>query len=107
MPNAASRTVRVADESAVPEGAVVRCQAEGKALAVVHSQGHWYAIEDRCSHDDGPLSEGEAVGAAIECPRHGARFSLESGKALTPPAVLSVAIFSVTIADGGVYVEMP
>jgi 3-phenylpropionate/trans-cinnamate dioxygenase ferredoxin component len=67
------------------------------------------AIEDRCSHDDGPLCEGdwEPDECIVVCPRHGSRFDLATGRALTLPAFQPVDIFPVEVQDGIVRVELP
>ncbi len=67
------------------------------SIAVYNIDGQWYAIEDRCTHDDGELAGGERHGFEIECPRHGARFDLRSGVALCAPAYLPVATFPVRV----------
>ncbi len=70
--------------------------------------GTLYAIEDRCSHDDGPLAEGELDQAActIECPRHGSLFDLKTGDPLTLPAYVPVDTFPVVIDDGTIKLEV-
>jgi 3-phenylpropionate/trans-cinnamate dioxygenase ferredoxin subunit len=73
----------------------------GKHVLVVNCDGRFYAIEDRCTHDDGPLAEGDLLGCHVECPRHGARFDAETGKALTLPAVRPVASYPVRVTDDG------
>lgn len=103
---AATHKVKVAEVSEIPDGKVHRVRIEDRSLAVVHSEGHWYAIEDRCSHDNGPLADGEVFGSALECPRHGARFSLETGKPMTLPAVKPVVVFPVSLENGSVLVEI-
>jgi Ferredoxin subunits of nitrite reductase and ring-hydroxylating dioxygenases len=78
------------------------------AIGVYNLGGELYAIEDRCSHDDGPLAEGELdadEGIAV-CPRHGARIDIRSGRALSLPAVESVQTFPVGVEDGLVVVEL-
>jgi 3-phenylpropionate/trans-cinnamate dioxygenase ferredoxin subunit len=78
------------------------------ALGVYNLGGEIYAIEDRCSHDDGPLCEGDFEcdeGYAV-CPRHGARIDIRTGAALTLPAVEPVATFPVRIEDGIVKVQV-
>jgi 3-phenylpropionate/trans-cinnamate dioxygenase ferredoxin subunit len=97
--------VRVAAEGEIPEGGVKIVQAGSLFLGVYLIDGVYYAIEDRCSHDDGPLCEGDREGFEIECPRHGAHFDLRSGKALTLPATEDVETYPVTIRDGEVLVE--
>jgi 3-phenylpropionate/trans-cinnamate dioxygenase ferredoxin component len=78
------------------------------ALGVYNLNGEYYALEDRCSHDDGPLCEGDFDcddGVAV-CPRHGAIIDIRSGRALTLPAVESVATFPVRVVDGMVKVQV-
>ena len=77
-------------------------------IGVYNLGGELYALEDRCSHDDGPLAEGELdadAGVAV-CPRHGARIDIRSGRPLTLPAVFPVATFAVVVEDGRVVVEL-
>ena len=78
------------------------------AIGVFNVGGDLYAIEDRCSHDDGPLAEGdfEPEEAVVVCPRHGARFDVRTGRALTLPAYLPVETCDVTVEDGVVKVAV-
>jgi 3-phenylpropionate/trans-cinnamate dioxygenase ferredoxin subunit len=78
------------------------------SIGVYNLDGQFYAIEDRCSHDDGPLCEGEfepETGVVI-CPRHGANFDIRSGDALTLPAYEPVAVYAVRVVDGFIRVEL-
>ncbi len=77
-------------------------------VGVYNCGGELYAIEDRCSHDDGPLCEGdwEPDLCVVVCPRHGSRFDLQTGIPLTLPAFESVRTFPVTIRDGMVVIEV-
>ena len=77
----------------------------GIEVAVFYVDGNYYAIEDVCTHDDGPLAEGELDGCQIICPRHGARFDLRTGEALTLPAYRPVEAYEVTISDGRVLID--
>ena len=63
-----------------------------------------YALEDRCSHDDGPLCEGDREGFEVICPRHGARFDVRTGAVLSPPATEDVDSFRVEVRGEDVYV---
>lgn len=74
-------------------------------IAVFNVDGELFAIEDVCTHDGGELACGVVVGDAIECPRHGARFSLRTGEVLTPPAYEPIAIFPVRVENGMVQVK--
>jgi 3-phenylpropionate/trans-cinnamate dioxygenase ferredoxin subunit len=79
------------------------------AIGVYNLGGEYFALEDRCSHDDGPLCEGDFdcdEGVAV-CPRHGANIDIRSGRALTLPAVEPVDTFPVRVVDGYVKVEVP
>jgi 3-phenylpropionate/trans-cinnamate dioxygenase ferredoxin subunit len=69
-----------------PPGTVRTLQIEGTPIAVFNLNGHYYAIEDLCSHEAETLSDGEVAGEEIICPRHGAHFSIRTGAALSPPA---------------------
>jgi 3-phenylpropionate/trans-cinnamate dioxygenase ferredoxin subunit len=78
------------------------------AIGVYNLAGELHALEDRCSHDDGPLAEGELdadAGVAV-CPRHGARIDIRSGRPLTLPAVLPVETFPVAVDDGRIVIVL-
>lgn len=85
-----------------------RCIREGKlSILVVNAGGVIYAVDDLCTHDHGPLGDGEIVDDdQVKCPRHGARFSLKTGKALSLPAVKGIKAYPVVVEDGHVYVEI-
>ena len=74
-------------------------------IAVAHAQGRFFAIEDVCTHDGAALTGGEIEGTEIVCPRHGARFCLKTGDALTPPAYEPVRVFETKIESGRVWVR--
>ena len=78
------------------------------AVGVYNCDGELRAIEDRCSHDDGPLCEGdwEPDECVVTCPRHGARFDLATGRPLSLPAIVPVAVFPVRVEDGIVQVDL-
>jgi 3-phenylpropionate/trans-cinnamate dioxygenase ferredoxin subunit len=93
----------------LPPGSVRIVRSDSLDVGVYNCGGELYAIEDRCSHDDGPLCEGEfdcAERVAV-CPRHGSRFDIVSGRPLTLPAYLPVDTFPVRLRDGLVVVELP
>jgi 3-phenylpropionate/trans-cinnamate dioxygenase ferredoxin subunit len=81
---------------------------DGVKIGVFNCAGALYAIEDRCSHDDGPLAEGsfDADTCTVECPRHGSLFDLTSGRPKTLPAYQPVATYPVTIEDDTVKLEV-
>ena len=92
----------------LPPGTVKIVHAGEISVGVYNLGGRYCAIEDRCSHDDGPLAEGDFDcddGIAI-CPRHGANIDIRTGRALTLPAVEPVQTFPVQVVDGMVKVEV-
>src|SRR4051794_31470083 len=93
----------------LPPGAMRLVEVDGRKIGVFHSSdGELYAIEDRCSHDDGPLAEGEfdAAACTVECPRHGSLFDLRSGRPKTLPAFKPVQIFPVALDGGTITLEV-
>jgi 3-phenylpropionate/trans-cinnamate dioxygenase ferredoxin subunit len=105
---AASDTIEVCPLSELGEGEMRLVEVEGRKVGVFHcGDGELYAIEDRCSHDDGPLAEGEFDSGActVECPRHGSLFDLRSGRPRTLPAYQPVETFDVIVEDGVVKLE--
>jgi 3-phenylpropionate/trans-cinnamate dioxygenase ferredoxin component len=87
------------------DGHAMSIAAGRRMIAVVHSGGAYYAIEDICTHDGAPLTGGEIEGDEIICPRHGARFCLRTGEALTPPAYEPVQVFETKIENGHLWVR--
>lgn len=100
--------IDVCAESDLPPGALKTVEWEDIELMVVNCGGRLVAMEDRCSHDNGPLAEGEIdpEKCTVECPRHGSLFDLRSGEPLTLPAYVPVETFPVTVEDGIVRVEV-
>ena len=94
--------------SDLESGTAQRFDVEGHRIAVARVGDAFYAIGDRCSHEDFSLALGEvdSENCEIECARHGASFDLASGKAMTFPATEPVASYPVTIVDGSVVVEL-
>ena len=91
--------VPVAKASEIPSGQFKPVVVNGKPLLVCHTETGFYAIEDTCTHDDGPLGDGWLEGNAIECPRHGARFDVATGKVLCLPAAVPIRSYPVQV-DG-------
>jgi len=82
-------------------------EIESVTIAVFNIGGTYYAIADICSHDDGPVAEGELDGYEIECPRHGARFDVRTGKVLSFPAIVDIPAYPVKIENGQVFLGLP
>ncbi len=94
--------------SELPPGARRIVEHDGIEIGVFNVNGELFAIEDRCSHDDGPLAEGEVDAAActVECPRHGSLFDLRTGKPITLPAYVPVETFPVLVEDDTIKLEV-
>ena len=97
----------VAGADEVPNGERLFLEIGGEYIVLFNVAGSLYAIADVCSHDDGPLGDGEVEGHEVICPRHGARFDLRNGKALTPPAVEDIPAYPVQVQGGKIEVGIP
>jgi len=76
-------------------------------IVIFNIGGELYAIADVCSHDDGPVGDGELDGYEITCPRHGASFDVRNGKVLSLPAVVDIPAYSVRVVNGQIEVGVP
>jgi 3-phenylpropionate/trans-cinnamate dioxygenase ferredoxin subunit len=97
---------RIGRADAVPEGQARVFEIDDQRVAVCRVDGRCYALQDVCTHDDGPLGEGRLEGHEIICPRHGARFDVRTGAAMRMPAVVGVETFVVREENGELIVEM-
>jgi|GEM_PF-42286 len=97
---------RVADVSEVSDPGKMLVEVDGEVVALFHVEGRFYAIDDVCTHDGGPLVDGELTGYKIACPRHGAKFDIRTGAALSMPAVRPTRAHAVKVEDGGVWVSL-
>ena len=86
-------------------GKPVKLEKAGRTICVTRVGDDVFAIDDTCSHSDASLSEGEVTDFKIECWLHGAEFDLRTGEALTPPAVVPVKIYPVTVDGDSVTVD--
>jgi 3-phenylpropionate/trans-cinnamate dioxygenase ferredoxin component len=100
--------IDVAPVDEFPPGSVKIVRAGSVAVGVYNLNGKFCAIEDRCSHDDGPLAEGDfdLEDEVVVCPRHGSRFDICSGRPLTLPAYQPVETFPVVVDDGWIKVDI-
>ncbi len=92
----------------LPPGRKKIVHAGQTSVGVFNLAGDLYAIEDRCSHDDGPLCQGDwdADEGVVICPRHGANFDIRTGDALTLPAFEPVDAYTVRVVDGMIRVDV-
>jgi 3-phenylpropionate/trans-cinnamate dioxygenase ferredoxin component len=100
--------IDVCTVSELPIGERKLVEWEDLEIGVFNCRGEYFAIEDRCSHDDGPLAEGEfdAGTCTVECPRHGSLFDLRTGRPKTLPAYEPVETFPVRVEDDTIKLEV-
>ena len=90
----------------VPRERGVRVKVGDHRIALFRIEDDVYAIGDRCSHAEASLAEGEVWGTAVECPRHGSEFDLETGEPSSLPATAPVPIYQVSVEDGTVFLTL-
>jgi 3-phenylpropionate/trans-cinnamate dioxygenase ferredoxin subunit len=105
---ATAEYIPVATKAELPNGTRKIVEIDGKAIAVFNIAGAYYAIADVCSHDDGPVAEGDLYNDyEIECPRHGARFDVRNGKVLSFPAIVDIPAYPVKLDGENVLLGLP
>jgi 3-phenylpropionate/trans-cinnamate dioxygenase ferredoxin subunit len=97
--------VLVAQTSEIAPGQVKVVAVEGQAICLANASGRFYAFADVCTHDDGPLAEGELDDCAITCPRHGARFDISTGAVLSFPAVVPIPVYDLKVEGTAILVS--
>src|SRR5579871_627039 len=95
----------VAKLSEIAPGTTRRVVVDSVEILLCNLDGTIYAIEDVCTHDGGPLDQGELEGESVVCPRHGATFDVRTGDALTLPAVVPLMTFEVSVEGDDVFVD--
>ncbi len=98
--------VRVASVAGFSDPGRELVEVEDRLVALFHVGGKFYAIDDVCTHDGGPLGEGELDGFAVACPRHGAKFDIRDGRALTMPATQPTVAHEVKVEGNDVFVRL-
>ena len=98
--------VRVCKTSDIPDPGQAVFEVNDRFVVVFHLDGDFYALDDCCTHDGGPLGEGEIDGFQIICPRHGARFDIRTGQAMTMPAVRGTPAHEVKVEGEDVLVRI-
>jgi 3-phenylpropionate/trans-cinnamate dioxygenase ferredoxin component len=96
---------RVAKVSEIAPGTTRRVVVDSLGILLCNVEGKVFAIEDVCTHDGGPLDQGELEGECIVCPRHGATFDVRTGDALTLPAVVPLMTFETSVEGDDVFVD--
>lgn len=107
LPEEEIEYISVAAIDELPAGKRMVVEIDGETIVVFNLAGSYYAIGDLCTHDDGPVAEGDLVGESIECPRHGARFALQDGKALSLPAVVDIPAYPVRLQGDEIQIGVP
>lgn len=98
--------VKVAVASSIPDPGRQTVELEDRVVVLLHVDGQFYCIDDVCTHDGGPLGEGPLEDHCIACPRHGAKFDIRTGEALTMPATEATATHEVKVDGDDVLVRL-
>ncbi len=99
--------VAVGTVEELKDGQRLFVEIDGKPIMVVNLTGNYFAITDVCSHDDGPVGEGEIEGFEIICPRHGAHFDVRTGKVLALPAFVDIPAYPVRVVGDQIEIGLP
>ena len=99
--------IEIAPASELPSGERLFVEVEGKSLVIFNIADQFFAIGDICSHDDGPVGEGDLENFNIVCPRHGGEFDVRTGRAVQMPAVVDIPAYPVKVVDGMIHVGIP
>lgn len=91
----------------LPPGERFFVEIDSEPIVVFNISGDLYAIADLCSHDNGPLGDGELERYEINCPRHGASFDVRTGKVLSLPAIVDIPAYPVRVEDGEILIGLP
>ena len=97
----------IAPASELPNGERLFVEVESKSLVIFNIADQYFAIGDICSHDDGPVGDGDLEGFNVVCPRHGGEFDVRTGKAVQLPAVVDIPAYPVKVVDGMIQVGIP
>ncbi len=101
-----AKLVKIAETKDVPPGRAAAFEVDGVRIALFNVAGTYYALDDTCPHNGGPLSEGEVATEKVTCPWHGAEFDLQTGAVLAPPAFEGVRSYKVVVEGSDIQVEI-
>jgi len=99
--------VEIAPAAELPDGERMFIDIGDVPIVIFNIAGQLFAIGDVCTHDDGPLGDGDIEGFNVVCPRHGAEFDVRTGKVTSMPAVVDIPAYSVRIVDGKIEIGIP
>ncbi len=97
---------KIATNSEIPEGGKLYVELDERLVVIFRAGGDLYCLDDVCTHDGGPLGEGQLSGYEIACPRHGAKFDMRTGQALTMPATEATAVHEIKSEGDDVLVRL-
>ncbi|MGD8465085.1 MAG: non-heme iron oxygenase ferredoxin subunit [Anaerolineae bacterium] len=98
--------VKVAKVGDIPRGRVQVVELEDEDIAICNVDGEFHAVANLCTHDGGPLGDGFLHGDEIECPRHGARFSVRSGEVRVLPAIVPIPTYDLKVEGDEIWVDV-
>ena len=101
-----SEFIAVCDTSEIPDPGKQTLEVDDRIVVLFHVGGEFFCIDDVCTHDGGPLGEGELSHHANACPRHFAKFDIRTGQALTMPATEDTVVHEVKVEGGKVFVRL-
>jgi 3-phenylpropionate/trans-cinnamate dioxygenase ferredoxin component len=99
--------IEIAPTDQLRDGERLFVELGGKSIVLFNLAGKLFAIGDVCSHDNGPVGDGEIEENEIICPRHGARFDIRTGKATSLPAIVDIPAYPIRVVDGMVEIGVP
>lgn len=99
--------VEIAPASELPNGERMFVTVGDVSIVIFNIAGNLFAIADLCSHDNGPLGDGDLEGDEVICPRHGARFDIRTGKTLGLPAVVDIPAYPLRVREGMIEIGIP
>jgi 3-phenylpropionate/trans-cinnamate dioxygenase ferredoxin subunit len=104
---AACEFIMIAPVADVPNGERLFVEIDEQQIVIFNIGGQYFAIGDVCSHDNGPLGDGDLEGYEVTCPRHGAVFDVRTGKVLSLPAIVDIPAFPTRVVDGQIEIGLP
>ena len=99
--------IEIAPVSELPDGERLFVEIADRPIVIFNIADQFFAIGDVCTHDNGPLGDGDLEGHDIVCPRHGAQFDVRTGQAVQMPAVVDIPAYPVQVRDGNIFIGMP
>ncbi len=98
--------VQVAKKSDLPDPGKRTVEVDDRLVVLLHVDGQFYCIDDVCTHDGGPLGDGQLCGFELACPRHGAKFDIRNGHVLTMPATENTGSYETKVIGDDVFVRI-